>query len=452
VRPVAVALLAACTAAAPPPFRVDRGFIRDADGRAVILRGVNISAKNKRPPYLDFQGPDDFRRVRADWGFDAVRFVVPWASIEPTSGGYDDGQLAALRLRMAWAAAADLLVVVDLHQDLYGEGFGGDGAPTWACDGYDGFKPRTPWFFGYLDARVEACFDRLWTDATLQGHVVGVWSRIAQALAAEPAVIGFDIINEPFWGTADVVSFEPERLQPFYETVGAAVRAVAPGWLAFIEPSVAAEIGIGPGTQLTPLRLGGVVYAPHAYDAQAESGAGFDPARAPDLVNHVADLAGEARGLGAPLVLGEYGGDASRPGIGAYMDAAYAAAGAVAAGSMYWDYSMDDSYGLLDASGAEKPELLAALVRPYPERVAGTPIDWAFAGGVFTLRYHPDPAVTAPTIISLPARAAEGGADVACGGCAYAVAGGRVTVTSPPAGDPAVIVVTARPRPGAARR
>ena len=192
-----------------------------------------------------------------------------------------------------------------------------------------------------------------------------------------------------------------------------------------------------------------VVYAPHAYDALAESGDGFDPARVVDLAFNIAALADEARTLGAALTLGEYGGVAARPGIGAYMDAVYDAAGLAAAGSFYWHYGRDGGYGLLDAAGAEKPELLAAVVRPYPERVAGDPVSYAYDENMrrLTVVYHPDRGIDAPTVISLPPRLYGGGVKVGCDGCESTPATGGLWITKPPRGDPATITVEAAPSP-----
>jgi len=70
----------------------------------------------------------------APWELNAVRFLVLWAAVEPERGVYDDAYLDQVAERMAWARQAGLVVVLDLHQDVHGEGFGGDGAPRWTCD------------------------------------------------------------------------------------------------------------------------------------------------------------------------------------------------------------------------------------------------------------------------------------------------------------------------------
>ena len=149
--PCALVALAACTSGggivdappppARPPFSVERDHVRDDAGRAVILTGANVSSGHKQKPYFDFHRPEDFARMRTDWGMNSMRLLVLWAAVEPQKGAYDDAYLAALEERVAWAEQAGLLVVLDMHQDLYGEGFTmpgwgytiGDGAPVWSC-------------------------------------------------------------------------------------------------------------------------------------------------------------------------------------------------------------------------------------------------------------------------------------------------------------------------------
>ena len=101
---------------------------------------------------------------------------------------------------------------------------------------------------------------------------------------------------------------------------------------------------------------------------------------------------------------------------------------------MYWAYDKGDGgYSMLDADGSEKPELVGVLVRPYPERVAGEPIAYAFdaATSTFTFEYTPDPSVTAPTEIVVPARVYPNGYTVECGGCATEKTAGVVRILEP---------------------
>jgi endoglycosylceramidase len=434
--------------ACPAGARVCRGQLRDDDGRAVILRGMNVSGSNKAAPYVAWHDEAALARLRDDWGLNAVRWVMPWAAVEPAEGAYDEAYLDLVEARLDWAHAHGLAVVLDLHQDVYGEGFGFDGAPRWTCDPayYDAFEPREPWPINYFDDNVVACFDRLWNDPALGAAFSAAWGHVAARLGDHPAVLGFDIINEPHWGSHDAFVFEQERLQPFYLRVISAVRAEAPGWVAFVEPAASRNVGIP--TSLTALGVPDVVYAPHSYDAQAEQGNGFDADRRDNLLANLVLLRQEAEALGAALWIGEYGGLGTDPTVGPYLDAGYDGAAAVAASSMYWDYERG-GYGPLDGDGAEVPAIVEALARPYPAAIAGDPVDWAFddATGALTARWRPAADARGPTELIMPARRAPAGVTVACDGCAYAEAGDVVAITTPPATDAdGVATVTVRPR------
>lgn len=424
------------------PYRVQGGFLRDRDGRALILRGVNLGGGHKNPPYFSFHQAPDYARVRDDWGMNAIRFLVSWAAIEPKEGVYDDAYLDEVAKRIGWARDANLFVVLDMHQDVYGEGFvsgGGNGAPRWTCDAahYARFVPTTPWFLNDLDPEVIACYDGFWTREELRAHFTEAWRRLARRLSSFDNIVGFDILNEPYWGSQSVLSFETDLLEPLYERVVAAVREEAPWWIAFIEPS--AMRNGGGRTRLRPPSFSNYAYAPHSYDREAESGNGFDPSRSIAIANNVAALADEAKELRAALWIGEYGGTSSSPGIAAYMTAQYDAIGAVAASSMYWSYEKG-GYGILNADGTEA--LVAdVLVRPYPERVAGDPIAWTFRDGTFTLTWH---ARKGSTIISVPARRYPRGYDVECDRCVWQQEATSLVVTVAPAGDPSELRVKAR--------
>ncbi|HSO36656.1 MAG TPA: cellulase family glycosylhydrolase, partial [Labilithrix sp.] len=148
---VGLAVVGACSsdAVAPRPARpstyyVEGGAIHDPGGRTVIMRGVNLAGAHKQKPYVSEFQRADYARLRTDWGMNAIRYLVTWAGLEPSRGVYDESYLAAIEERIGWARDAGLFVVVDMHQDLFGEGFlGGDGAPRWTCDAsrYAAFKP-----------------------------------------------------------------------------------------------------------------------------------------------------------------------------------------------------------------------------------------------------------------------------------------------------------------------
>ncbi len=433
----------------PTTWHVARAFVRDPEGRAVIMRGANIANRHKRPPYFGFHEAADYRVLRDEWGMNAIRFLLSWSAIEPERDVYDAAYLDEVAKRVEWARDAGLLVVLDMHQDVYGEGFGGDGAPRWTCDEarYEDFVRRSPWFINYMDENVQACFDAFWGSESLQAHYVEAWRRVAERVSDNSAVIGFDVINEPHWGSIPATEFESSALTPFYQRVVEGVRAVAPEWIAFLEPSASRNLGVP--TKLTTFAFDNVVYAPHSYNAAAEAGNGFDPTMRVALIDNIEALSAEARTLNAAFWIGEYGGRADHPGITEYMDAQYDGAAAVGASTMYWAYDRDESYGLLQPDGSEKPALLDVLVRPYPKRVAGDDISYNLdeSTDTFTATWLPDGTIDAPTVLAVPLRRYPNGYDVECAECTYEAGDGELVIATM-AASPAdgTVTVTLTPR------
>lgn len=424
-------------------YNVCNGQIRDPDGRAVVLRGVNLAGAHKHAPFTDDFTEAHYALLHT-WGFRTLRFLISWAAIEPMPGVYDDAYLDWVQARMQWARNAGLTVILDMHQDVYGVGFGFGGAPRWTCDEarYTAFVPRDPWLLNYADTNVLACFDQLWTDEALATSFAQMWGYTAARLASEPAIIGFDPINEPHWGTYPVAAFERERLQPFYDRVITAVRAHTP-WIVFAEPGASRNLGFA--TQLAPFEVENVVYAPHMYDPGAEVSGEFDATRRENLLATATDLRADADRLGIPLWIGEYGGIGTSPQIGAYMDAAYDGAAAAFAGTMYWAFDKAGGYAILDTAGNEVTPLVDAIVRPYPSAIAGTPTTWDYDAPVrsLTVTWKPDRAVTAPTVIVVPTRVYPNGVTVDCGDCTYAVEDGEVRI-DPIAASTASVTITPR--------
>ncbi|MBI4511478.1 MAG: cellulase family glycosylhydrolase [Deltaproteobacteria bacterium] len=413
------------------------GFLRDPDGRAAILRGMNVANSHKRKPYFGHHQAEDFRRIREVLGMNSVRLLTEWAAIEPEKGVYDDAYLDELAKRVAWAQEAGLLVIVDMHQDLYGEGFGGNGAPRWACDEryYQAFVPREPWFLGAADPNLLECVERFYTSEELKAHFTEAWTRVATRLRGFTGVLGFDVLNEPLWGKRSLFDFENVHLVPLYEQVVTAVRKVEPSWIAFLEPGV--NVNLGSGTEITTFPVDNVAYAPHSYDAKAEAGEPFDPARRENVFLHVENLAREARALDAALWIGEYGAASpAEPTWVDYIDAEYDAAGKVAASTMFWVYELLDE-------PTDNPVVIQVLTRPYPERVAGDPVSYAWdeTTSTFTLVYKPRRSIKAPTEIVVPEKNFPSGYHVECGGCLFEKGPDRLRLLTPPPGEPAMVSI-----------
>jgi endoglycosylceramidase len=239
--------------------------IVDAGGRQVLLRGVNSNQlgdyyrvrRDLRPTIplheRDFQG-------MAEMGFNVVRLVVSWSRLEPVPGAFSHAYLKEIRRAIRWAASRHIYVVVDMHQDAWGkfirtprdvqcppgtvpnQGF--DGAPRWAtiiddastCREKDGPK-------GNSEA-VSRAWGSFWIDTEgIQDRLIATWGRLAGALAANPAVAGYDLMNEPNAGDARPLG-EPTILGSYYAEAIAVIRQAEDlregGFrhLVFFEPTI----------------------------------------------------------------------------------------------------------------------------------------------------------------------------------------------------------------------
>jgi endoglycosylceramidase len=178
----------------------------DPAGKPLILHGVNVVNKNKNEGYIGNLGQSDFEAIRR-WGMNCVRLGILWDGLEPEPGRIDEAYLERVVGLVTAAKAEGLYVLLDMHQDLYGVKFS-DGAPVWAT--LDEGKPHTPgavWSDAYYSSEaVQTALDHFWAnspgpdDAGLQDHYARVWQRVAKRFASEPAVVGYDLMNEPFPG------------------------------------------------------------------------------------------------------------------------------------------------------------------------------------------------------------------------------------------------------------
>lgn len=371
----------------------------DELGRTVLYVGANVSGSSKSPPeFLPNLEPSDYDTL-AGWGVTLVRFLVLWEAVEPSPGAHDGAYLAAVRAEVDAIAARGMQVFLDMHQDVFGRGFGFDGAPRWACaeERYASFRPMEPWFLNYLSPEVTACFDDLWTTPALWDAYRDAWARAAGAVADVPAVIGWDLMNEPAGGTQ--VDFERRVLLPFYERVAAGIEAVAPGRLFFLEPELVFNLGV-------PTRLRALgerrVFAPHYYPTFAETG-DYDGDREALRADLAERLAAGGR-TGAPILIGEFGTRAEAGNADLYLADVLDGALETGVSATVWDAARGSGgFALLQADGTPQP-FARSLVRPYPHRIAGRLLSTTYDRDTETLSLAwEETGIAAPTVIVVPA-------------------------------------------------
>jgi endoglycosylceramidase len=242
-----------------------RWFV-DAKGRVVILHGVNMVYKvgSYRPADSGF-GPDDAKFLRRQ-GFNTVRLGIIYKGLQPKppsqSGklSYRRGYIRSIAETESELARRGIFSLLDFHQDLYNERFQGEGWPDWQVldDGVPS-EPQAGFPANYLvNAGLNRAFDNFWANAPVEGrglqdHYAAAWRRIAAKFAHRPYVVGYDLLNEPWPGsafgadnclnTAGCDTFDSTTLAPFNQRVTAAIRGVDPETLIFYEPLVTFDFG-----------------------------------------------------------------------------------------------------------------------------------------------------------------------------------------------------------------
>merc|ERR1711865_256542 len=258
------------------------GSWTDTHGRVRVFHGVNVVYKES--PWLpsndtfDTQNSlvaEDMQRLQ-DWGFNVVRLGVMWPGLEPTAGQYNaDGYLERVEAVIEQLSGYGVYTIADLHQDLLGRHFCGEGIPEFYVDdllanassavaqaalfplpafsplalnssGYPSLEDclAKPFTNYYRADRVGALFRELYTPGSpINKGFVQFWRVMANKFGGRVSgLLGYELLNEPSgqclkrntsrgWLDCTSVSMElgsnaPEELSmaPLWRAAAAAIR------------------------------------------------------------------------------------------------------------------------------------------------------------------------------------------------------------------------------------
>lgn len=379
-------------------LHTDNTVLRDAQNRQVILRGVNAGGRSKFAPFAPFDfdptlAGDYTKQLGAyldraqSWGINVLRVPFTWQAVEPTRGHDDQAFLARYDELLDAAWQRRMWTIVDCHQDVYSEVFCGDGFPAWTLPAgttaTTGHHDCPQWFTAYNDnPQVQAAFDHFFANGDgVRDDFVAMWLRMAKRHRDRPGVIGLEILNEPGHTLAGLGQWQQTVLSPFFAEVATKLHAVAPEHLVFIDTSpFDAVIG---STQIQRPPGNFLVFAPHWYDASIYLGSAVDVA-APGA--GIKAWQAQAAEWQAPLFIGESGYLYDKPLAGAGVAALLDAVDEQQASLAYWEYSVatedwnGEHLGLVGPNGTARSTALGALIRPYPQRVAGGTAKWSWDG------------------------------------------------------------------------
>ncbi|MYW43410.1 cellulase family glycosylhydrolase [Streptomyces sp. SID161] len=384
--------------------------LTDRNGRVLTLHGWNIEDKEHRGEQaLTGITERHLRDMRAK-GFDFARLLVFWDDLEPRPGRYSRSYLHKIERVLDWAERYDIRVVIDAHQDVFGPAFGHRGIPEWATrtDGLPFTAHPEDWFAEYFEPAVQRAFTHLYEDADLRRAQARMWRTLATRFARHPAVLGYDLVNEPMGETRpgeDLATaarrIERDQLTPMYNRLAGAVRpADRDAWL-FVEPTPV--VGEGVPTGLGRVDDPRVVYAPHFYNTAMEAGADYDPG-AGWIEAYERAVTVYPQRYRVPVVVGEWGPlNNDLPHMNRFYRDAMASLGRYTSGWAGYVWCYGGGYCAADDTGALRTnkELTA---EPYAESVAGTvrSASYDLGSGVYRLAYRAAAHGSRVTALSLP--------------------------------------------------
>lgn len=403
-------LFATAAAAAQGPYGRAGRWITDDQGRATVMNGWNVI--NKVPPYTPeaagFDAEDaDFIRSQ---GFNTVRLGIMWKAIEPRPGHYDDAYLDSIERTYDLLAARGISVLLNMHQDMYNETFQGAGFPDWAVLGDAKWLPKAHlgfpnnYAFSYA---LQRAYDHFWANERLaDGRRIWdayaqAWEHVAARFHGKPELLGYNLMNEPFAGTAaypcfkkmqGCPRFDRHRLTVFHRQVIAAIRAVDPVGIVWYAPMVTFNFGITTSHGDTGDDHAGFAFNTYCQNTQDNIAMGLltyyhlgrSCGRLADMIFDRANAQGDR--YGDAVLMSEWAG----PDPLSVLKADVESAERHMLSWQQWAYWNADSSGprpkdvlVFDQRRAPvgdnvKRERLVHSARVRPNAVAGTPLAWRF--------------------------------------------------------------------------
>lgn len=435
----------------------------DQNGRLVILHGVNMVCKDKSRGYIGDWDKEDFSKLQK-WGMNVIRFGVNWDGIEPKPGEYNDSYIEKLRHLIQLANKYNVMVILDMHQDLYSSEYG-NGAPAWATisDG-EVYESGVVWSDAYLfNSAVQKAFDNFWNNTPgpdgigLQDHYAKAWGYLVEKLHYEPNIIGYDLMNEPFIGSAvqqvnktlfgkyveiyserfkeinidelfsawsepqnkhDYLSlldnmdvfksiidspshilqpFEEEVLTTFYEKIAKKIRRIDKTRILFLEANYFSNLGAKSMIQPLKNELGeqdeNQAYAPHTYDFVTDTD--LSHTANDQRLEFIYSRHEETRQrLNMPMLVGEWGAFYESNHTGHLSIFIQHLIEKLLCSNTYWDYTPN----------MDKSLSFLGVRRGYPMAVAGELLNYRYEHSVktFQMKWVETKTTDKPTIIYLP--------------------------------------------------
>src|SRR6476659_9760005 len=267
-------------------FWKDGSWFRDRSDRYLLFRGVNFGSRSKLPPYIpiaplktkDLSQVDLKMEIESvkpeldlmkELGFNVVRLLISWKALEPHPSSNLEELLPEGRKYLTYMKeivdelyTRKIYSILDFHQDIANEAYGGDGFPDWAVAiDKEHERPHTPhpdkkWQIKYMiNKSLKNTFKSFWenelTNSELDLNKYPVRTHLEKTIAqtllyfkslnngrGHPGVLGVEPFNEPHPSVIEKKTFEDKFLMDFYTKVNSEITKIDENMFIFIEPRV----------------------------------------------------------------------------------------------------------------------------------------------------------------------------------------------------------------------
>lgn len=253
----------------------DGTWFRDSKNRYALFRGINLASRSKLPPYLpilpleittlegikpkfdqEIKNLEKYFDAMRELGFNVVRLLVMWKAIEPEPNPNPEvlsekgiKYLELLNEIINQLYKRGIYVIIDFHQDIANDLFGGDGFPDWALGLTELQKQFISglirkdqfWMLQYqINLSVRKVLRCFWRQEQVNyngryyipfAHLVktiGATARFFQSMnngKGHPAIIGYELFNEPYPIEIDEKWFEEKELAEYYREAIQEIRS-----------------------------------------------------------------------------------------------------------------------------------------------------------------------------------------------------------------------------------
>ena len=265
----------------------DGSWFKDNHGRYLLFRGVNFGSRSKLSPYIpivslnthDINQVDLQKEINLveknldhlkDLGFNVIRLLIMWKAIEPFPNQHleellPEGKnyLDMIKVIIDTLHERRLFVILDFHQDIAHEVYGGDGFPDWALAIDElHWKPVFPlseiqkrtWYLSYyINHLVKHTLRSFWNNnlrniefglenypvRTHLEKTIGQTIKYFNQLYSDsngPVIIGIEPFNEPHQVGLERRDFESKVLREFYINVINEIKKFDDKIFIFMEP------------------------------------------------------------------------------------------------------------------------------------------------------------------------------------------------------------------------